>query len=190
MIPRETFVKKRSSLPHEVHETTIAVKQKNLELLHEMLMERSTPGSPKYQDWMTSDSINKLSSNPEGVIAIKKWLSDNNISVVHELQESNYIRASCTISTWERVLDTKFYYWEDRQIDGLSSYHHRALSFKVPESVSSYIHAIFKVSQPPPLVNPRMRTKKAIDHLEATISSNTKISFLNSLYGISSNAGT
>jgi hypothetical protein len=43
-----------SSLQHEV---VIAVKQRNLDVLEGLLMERSTPGTSTYQQWLSFEEV-------------------------------------------------------------------------------------------------------------------------------------
>ncbi len=109
MVKRDSFLKMNSSDPHIEHELVIAVKQNKLDILHDTLMERSTPGNDLYQQWMTSDEIGKLTLNQKAIEAIQTWLSNNNISITRVSKHSNYIHAIAPINVWERTLQTKFH---------------------------------------------------------------------------------
>ena len=51
MIPRSTFVKVGRADSSVRHEVLIAIKQRNLDVLEGMVLDRSTPGSKNYQKW-------------------------------------------------------------------------------------------------------------------------------------------
>ena len=55
-------------------ELVIALKQKNIDILEKMLLDRSTPGSPQYQKWLTFDSIGDYISNIEAERFIHDWV--------------------------------------------------------------------------------------------------------------------
>ena len=50
------------------------MRQNNLDLLEEMLLDRSTPSSPRYQQWLDHDDVGLITSNPIGAQAISTWL--------------------------------------------------------------------------------------------------------------------
>ena len=53
---RHSIKKRLDFRPHPdtLHELTLAIKQKNADKMHNLLMERSTPGQPLYQQWMSN----------------------------------------------------------------------------------------------------------------------------------------
>ena len=96
-----------------MHEVVFAVRQKNTENLEAELLERSTPESPKYQQWMTFDEVGNLTSNPVGAEMIKDWLVLNNATVTWESLHNDYIKATAPVQTWEYLFSTEFHQWED-----------------------------------------------------------------------------
>ena len=68
-------LKRLSASPsNNFHEVIFAVRQNNLDLLEEMLLDRSTPSSPRYQQWLDNDDVGLITSNPIGAQAISTWL--------------------------------------------------------------------------------------------------------------------
>ncbi len=57
MIHRPDFLKHDRCDGNLNHEVLIAVKHLNLDVLEQEVIERSTPGSPKYQKWMTFEEV-------------------------------------------------------------------------------------------------------------------------------------
>ena len=58
MVHRPDFEHQGRCNGNEQHEIFIAVKQLNLDVLEAEAIRRSTPGSPLYQKWLTSDEVN------------------------------------------------------------------------------------------------------------------------------------
>lgn len=84
-------------------------------------MSRSNPTSPTYLKWMTFDQVNTMTSNPTGAKAIVDFLLKSNINITSILPYHNYIRASATLSTWESILQAKFYIYDDRSLKNQSA---------------------------------------------------------------------
>lgn len=82
--------------------------------LERELLSRSSPDSPTYLKWMTFAQVNTMTSNPAGAKAIVNFLLKSNINITSILPHHNYIRASASVSTWESLLQAKFYIFDDR----------------------------------------------------------------------------
>lgn len=82
MNKREDFVMKTNAPPSLPHEVVIAIKQKNLDVIEREVIERATPGNPKYQKWMTFEEVGRLIANPEAVNATVSWLEANDVQVI------------------------------------------------------------------------------------------------------------
>lgn len=82
MIKREDFVLQSKADSDADHEIVFAIKQKNLDKLESMVLERSTPGNPLYQKWMTFNEVGELVSNPAAFELTTNFLSAHNVKVV------------------------------------------------------------------------------------------------------------
>lgn len=200
MHPRETFQKLYRSSPSEFHEVTIAIKQNNLDRIDGMLTERSMPGSALYQQWLDSETIDELTSNQEAVTAVKSWLTANQIEIKYETKNSDYIKVSASIGSWEKLLNAKFYYWHDIHPNALKdSYYHRTEEYSVPTELQDNIDGLFLVNQPPSIYNKhsisyiseesRSDIYKTASARKLQAVSLTTPSSLNTQYGIKSNKG-
>ena len=78
---RDDFIMKSKADPSTPHEMIFAVKQKNLDILEKEVLERATPGNPKYQKWMTFWEVGELVGNPEAAKATEDWLNEHGIKV-------------------------------------------------------------------------------------------------------------
>ena len=98
----------------KLHEVVFAVRQRNTENIEDELIERSTPESPKYQQWLTFEEVGDYTSNTHGATTIKKWLSGSNATVTWESLHSDYIKATAPVHVWENLFSTTFHEWEDK----------------------------------------------------------------------------
>ena len=195
---RDSFLKLKPSDPRDIHEVLIAIHQNNLDQLHDTLMDRGTPGHPLYQQWLSFEQIGEMIRNDEALTSVESWLKSESIEVTWRSPRGEYIKARTRIEERERVLGTRFYEWQDSTDKG-NSVHHRSESYSVPSSLSEHISAIFNTCQVPPVIKRHYafvnitRSKVPQRYVKTCQLSNqceVSVPFINSLYGISSNAGS
>eukprot|EP01034_Spumella_vulgaris_P026655 gene26655-33268_t len=163
-------------------------------------MEMSTPGSPKYQQWMTFQEVGDLTSNPEGAAAIRSWLTASGVSVSWESAHKDYLKATAPISVWETMLNTKFSYWTDTSLVGHKQQNKlwvRAKEYSIPEELEQHVHTLFNTVHPPPVVSEAYHRSKDNKKVKTTLRMRDMMyeqavtpAFLNSYYGIPSNIGS
>ena len=210
MNSRSSFVQKSKTDPDKPHELIFAVQQRNLDKLDGILMERSTPGSSKYQQWLSFEELGDLTSNPAGASVLKDWLSSNGISATWESVHHDYIKATASVQQWEQLLDTSFYNWQDTALkgsDAASKLFVRGVEYSIPATLQGHISAIFNTVQVPPVIHkqyhlkPNNKEKKTNLRLGDVLKNNPSlmseeqapdvtVSFLNTYYDIPSNIGT
>lgn len=202
MISRENFVNVGSVDASQYHEILIALKQNNLDTIDSMLMERSTPGSRNYQEWLSFDEIGEWIRNDEAVDAVTTWIQGiQGANITWMSPRKEYFKVNATISIWERELNSKFYLWDDQSqhITGSTSVYVLAKEYSMPTSLLPYITSIFNTVQVPPQFRrkfyrkPKSQAESHVNNvnpLSLRISSNAvTVSFLNKLYDITSNVG-
>jgi len=213
IVGNNRFKKLQKSDPLFLHEVTISVKQKNIDVIHAMLKERSQPDHPNYQNWLSFTEVHSLIRNDEAVLAIRSWIKESvGGSIIQMTSHGDYIRVTAPIASWERVLDTQFYAWEPSSSSSSSSAKqsnkkivHRAESYKIPEQLREHISAIFQTSQAPVIpqrygqrrpyqatsqVDDSLSQNKSIDvipYAAAGLTGDSRPASLNQMYGISSN---
>jgi len=209
-VPRKTFVKNANSAADANHELVFAIKQRNLKELDSLLTERSTPGNPLYQQWLTFAQVGEMTSNIAGAEAVKEWLAQNNIEVTWESSRSDYLKATAKISQWEHMLNTKFFEFEDKSRKSMrveNRIMHRAEQYFLPTHVKDHLHAVFNTVQVPPVFKPHyakavqgqqpgFKTElnvRPANHqgkkLSYELDGYVTVGFLNDFYQISTNAG-
>ena len=157
-IPRESFALGERSLGSTVHEIVIAIQQKNLQKLKNEVYARATPGSPLYQKWLNFHEVGSMVQNKEGFESVKEWLDAYNVEIAWSSPYQEYIRAYAPISTWEEMLSTQFFAFEDKtRMDkqtGKGKIIHRALDYSIPAELKESISAVFYTVQVPPRFKP------------------------------------
>lgn len=133
-----------SSRTHQVH---FALKQRNLDRLKEALMEVSHPSSPKYgQHWSKKD-VDALTVDPEASAAVLSYLHlhhPKEIKVVKRTLNDEYITLEASIQTWETVLNTQFFEFQQTALDGdLTHTVVRALDYSLPQALLPHVEAVW-----------------------------------------------
>jgi len=140
----------------EMHQVSIAVKQQNLDLLHDKLMAVSMPDSPQRGQYLSWDEAHKLTSNPDATASVLSWLKENGVQVDNVHKHGHFIQAQATVSTWEQLLSTSF----SRMTDNKSSPVVRATAdVSLPDDIAGNVEGIFMTTQvpvfnPPPIITP------------------------------------
>jgi len=140
----------------EMHQVSIAVKQLNLDLLHDKLMAVSMPNSPQRGQYLSWDEAHKLTANPDATASVLSWLKDNGVEVESVHKHGHFITAKTKVSTWEELLSTSF----SRMTDEKSSPVLRATTdVSLPEDIAELVEGIFMTTQipvmnPPPIIKP------------------------------------
>ena len=183
-----SVVKLSQSSPTKSLTLTIAVAQNNLTTIHDLLIERSTPGSSKYQQWLTLDKIGFITRNQAAHSAVTVWLRLNGVNIVSSTPRLEYITANASIQTWSRMFATTFYTWKDNRPDLAGIIHNLAESYHVPISLNAHITSVLGVCNVPPVILHHAK-RKAHDKKWEAQTILTTVSQINSLYGISSNIG-
>lgn len=81
MSPRRDFHLVGSASPNHHHQLVFQVKQNGLKQLEDLVLELSSPESPKYQQWLTFEEVGLMTARPDDCQAIVDWLSSSGIQV-------------------------------------------------------------------------------------------------------------
>jgi subtilase family serine protease len=191
MIGRPSFKLQGRSNPNSTHEVVVFVHQRNIDVLHDMLTDRSSPNSPNYQKWLTHEEVQNLTCDHEAFGHVISWLENNNMKITWTSSQKDYIKVSGSIRAWETLLETEFYSWKDEgQLDGKIRYLDRAYNYTIPDALANDIFDIIMVTQVPPIIKHYSQT---IKHKKSSNWKKTENdvdpNFLKSLYEISSTTG-
>lgn len=89
-------------------ELTFAVKQRNFQMLDHMLLQISSPKSPKYGQQLTLEQVNRLSSpTNESIEKVVNFLKSHDINKYE--YSSGFIRVTVPVSVANKILDTNYH---------------------------------------------------------------------------------
>lgn len=184
---RDDFVKIGYANDEEMHEVVFAVKQRNTEKIHDMLMEVSNPKSAKYGNYLTRAEVGNLTANVEATEIVTAFLKDSGAKVVKKTPYGEYISAVAPVKLWEKLFATTFY-----------SFHHvenairpitRAVHYSIPSSLENHLSAVFNTVQMPPRIPPRKKMHMQ-QQFRADRTGSITPAVLNSYYDIFTNEGS
>ncbi|KAF8265229.1 subtilisin-like protein [Lactarius quietus] len=119
----------------------IGMKQQNLHMLEDLLMDVAHPDSPAYgQYWTTEKVVDFFAPSESTVRSIQKWLSTSGIAEdkLRHFPNKGWIELNVTVATAEWFLDTEYHIYEHSS--GIKQI--GCLSYSVPEYVSEHIEII------------------------------------------------
>ena len=119
-----------------------AIKQRNLEVIHQRLMVVSDQMSAEYGRFWTQADMKELILDKLASTTVKKYFQRNGVKIVHESLDEVYLAALATTAVWESLLKTKFYeYNHDSNYMQPTSFN----NFTLDKNISSYVSAVFRV---------------------------------------------
>lgn len=192
---KSDFVNKAPADPETLHELVFAVKQQNIELLDSMLIERSTPGSQVYQQWMTHEEVGNITSNLEASHAVIDWLEQSEVEVLWTSLRLEYIKAVAKISKWDELLSAEFSVIDTpkrqskraRTENKKAPLLHRTKVYNLPSEIKHHIQAVFSAVESPAIESSKPDIKPTTEALPVESQVGRK---LNNLRTNNANAAT
>lgn len=123
----------------ELHSVTIAVRLRaDAEAVCDsLLMEISTPGSPKVGLRYTHEQVGELLSDFANTRKVEEWLRGHGISDFETAANGDFIRVTASISVLERLLHAEFHDFRSESAPG-SSVIRRTAVIGLPQEVSPF----------------------------------------------------
>jgi tripeptidyl-peptidase I len=128
-----------------VHEVIFMIHPKDIGELTRKLYDVSDPESENYGQHLTRSEVVTMISNPQGRDAVVKYLVLNGATVVSQTIDGDFITASATIDTWERIFDTEFFTFHQTQLNRKVKEVIRAESYSIPRELKAHIKHVLRV---------------------------------------------
>ena len=87
--------------------------------------------------------------------AVRSYLHNHSCTIVSASKRGEYIRASAPIGTWNKLFDTKFYYYVNKDADKKTPAAVRAKSYTLDKDISDYVTHVLFTTQLPVKLAPR-----------------------------------
>ncbi|KAH9170019.1 subtilisin-like protein [Lactarius sanguifluus] len=145
----------------------IGMKQQNLHMIENLLMDVAHPDSPAYgQHWTPQKVVDFFAPSESTVSSIRTWLSASGIAEdKHRLSPNKgWIELDLTVATAERLIDTEYHIYEHPS----GSRRIGCLSYSVPEHISDHVEVIkptVQVNFHLPQYPARLRRRANLNHL-------------------------
>jgi hypothetical protein len=130
---RGDWTRLQKSAADDIHPIIIAVKLRNgaEASCDALLMEISTPGSPKAGLRYTHEQVGQLLSNFDNTRTVEQWLRAHDLAY-ETASNGDFIRVSAPVARLERLLGAQFHDFSSRTL-GLTV--RRTASISIPENV-------------------------------------------------------
>lgn len=182
-----------------------AIKQKNTDLLTNLLNSISNPQSPHYGQYLTLDEVHNLTSQPilaqQVVDYIDASIPKTNSLDIEITRGGGFVRAQLAVADAEKLLNTHYYKYNSKI--GPSRNILRATKYTVPQDIAEQIQFVGYVNQFPSVVHPLIQSgrirevrknnklrSKVITLADAASTGATTLTTINRAYNIDSNTIT
>lgn len=136
----------------EYHEVVFAIRQRNIDILVDMLYEISNPESYLYGKYLTREELSNITSTKQSSMYIKSFLSDSGVSISEISRYGEYIHAHASILLWEKLFDTEFHLFQHKNSN---KEYIRTLQYSLPEEFVPHVSAVFYTIHFPLLLEKR-----------------------------------
>jgi tripeptidyl-peptidase I len=143
-------LRRRNRVRHDyIHEVIFVVRQRNMEELTKFLHDVSNPASANFGQHLTKEEVAQLTTNPLSRDIIVSYLESNGANVLSETCYGEYITANAPIEVWERLLNTKFFNFQQTQRNGHINEIIRTEKYWIPKDLDSHVESVFKTIELP-----------------------------------------
>ena len=119
----------------ETMELVFAVKQQNLDKLHDTFMDVSDPDSPSYGHHLSNEEVHELvRPSKEDSNAVETFLRESGFEPISLTPNSDFLRVDVTVEEAENLLNTEYRYIEHEET-GISFV--RTTQYSLPEEVAN-----------------------------------------------------
>jgi len=144
----------------EEHEVTFAIKQLNIDLLHDTLMDVSDPDSPNRGKYLNHAEVNAITQNPEAVTAVESFLVANGVQFKQVDAHSNFIKATATVAKWEEMFNTDVHLVA-AESNPSKSFLRAVTDVHLPEDIAQHVDGIFRLASLPGDMRPMPKLSPA-----------------------------
>ena len=116
----------------------VALKQQNVDVFEQKLLDMSTPDHPQYGLHMTRDEVKAfLQPHQDSTATVTAWLKENSIES-HQM-DNDWIKFRTNVKTANSMLNTTFQWYKSVEENSLRL---RTLQYSVPEDIAKHINLI------------------------------------------------
>jgi tripeptidyl-peptidase I len=123
------------------HTVTFAIQQRGLGELSAIVDDVSNPLGPNFGKHLTRVQVREMTANPQSTAHVKAFFgAKDGVKIVHETKGGEFLTATASVRTWEKMFDTKFFEFVLSR-DTV----HRALEYSLPSALVGHVAHVFNV---------------------------------------------
>ena len=157
---RSDLIKRSPLHDDHIHEIIFVLQQRNIDELTRILHDVSDPMSANYGHHLSGEQVGAITMNPEARDAVVTYLSAHGATIVSETLHSEFISATAPVSVWNKMLDTVFMTFHQRQIDGDIEEIVRAEKYSVPKELDEHVDCVMNTIEMPVVLTRKSKTYK------------------------------
>jgi tripeptidyl-peptidase-1 len=151
------------------HIITIAIKNNNVEIMKDKLLDISDPTSYNYGKYLTFEEVGDIIRNDASTNIVTTWLINNGCNIIASTINGDYIRVQSTIGKFSTLFDSEFYHFSNND-----KIVYRALKYSLPEEIYNHVETILDLIHLPVDID-KKTTISTIEKHDNTISSTAYI---------------
>ena len=146
---RDDVVKNARVLSDVIHEVIFVIKQLNMKELSRILHDVSDPLSVNYGQHLSRLEVSSLTSNPESLSLVSSFLEESGARIKSVTLDGDFVTCEAPISVWESLLNTEFYSFQQKKLNGEYTHSIRAETYSVPAHLEAHVASILNTIEMP-----------------------------------------
>jgi tripeptidyl-peptidase I len=128
---------------HATHRIVFAIKQNGQTALEDILVDTSSPTSPKYGHHLSRDEVAAITADRQRTKAVVQFLKRNKgVDIDYETTYGEYVVASAPVRVWETMLSTSFSVYED----AVGRHRIRCTSYELPAQLTHHVDILINAN--------------------------------------------
>lgn len=108
-----SWIRRRAVPAGQLLPVRIGMTQRNLDIVHDMMMDLASHDSPNYGKWYSQQEIHDLfAPSDDTVTALKKWLNSHGIDHISQSHNKQWLQFDIAAEKLEDLLATKYFEYE------------------------------------------------------------------------------
>lgn len=160
--PHRLGWKKMERVPPEtLHKVLFAVKERNIDQLEQLLLDRSSPKSPNYGKWLTGEEVRHMTFNEEAVQTVRQSLVQAGAQSLRTSLGGEIVSAVAPIRVWEQFLQCEFHLHEQ---SGQKGTYIAADAYSLPPDLSGHLQGALRVLEVSSVIDQSKTAVKPDNH--------------------------
>ena len=132
-----------------IHEVIFVIKQRNMKELSRILKDVSDPLSTNYGQHLSRREVSRMTSNPESLSVVSSFLEESGVRIKAVTLDGDFVTCEAPISVWESMLNTEFYSFRQKKLNGDYAHSIRAETYYLPAHLETHVASVLNTIEMP-----------------------------------------